>query len=227
MYPFSNAAVLYTIKHLFEFAGIAMEKDFEMVINRNAFSVRMTVWGNKQVILKVMQQNEIDQLIEGELPLQKFPSFDSKVDIPLFITDNKNDFAAISDNELIFHADILTISFIMLSRYEETLIEERDQQNRFEYKSSLACKYDFIDIPIVDEYAMLLRLWILKYIPTLNVQKRKGEITQEFHFGIISIRRGQKGKRVNVDPDVKYHEHAADSMKPGNNKRPAPCFSVK
>ena len=55
----------------------------------------------------------------------------------------------------------------------ETIVPERDQYNRFQFKSSLAYKYDFIDIPIVDEYAMLLRQWLLTFIPTLSIIKRK------------------------------------------------------
>ena len=73
----------------------------------------------------------------------------------------------------------------MLSRFEETLVMERDQHDRYEYKNSLSCKYNFIDIPIVDEYAMLMRMWISKYIPTLETTKRKGKIFPTHDIDVI------------------------------------------
>jgi hypothetical protein len=176
MYQFSDAEVRYAIQQLFTIAGLTLNEDSEMAFDRNASSVTISVWGNKQVVLKVMQQYEIEDLLKGELLLQIVTSFDSQVDIPLFITNNEDNFAAISNEKLIVHADIVTISFIMLSRYEETLTTERDHHNRYQYKNSLACKYGFIDIPIVDEYAMLLRMWLLTFIPTLEIQKRRGKV---------------------------------------------------
>lgn len=185
MYPFSNEAVYYTVNNLFEFAGITLKEDFKMTFNRDAYYVTVTAWENKPVILKIMQQNDINQLLKGQLPLQFIPSFDLKESIPFFITNNEKDFATISDEELVIHADIVTIPFIMLSRYEETLIVERDQHNRFEYKSSLASRYGFIDIPIVDEYAMLFRVWLSKYVPGINVYERIGKIVPTHDIDLI------------------------------------------
>lgn len=44
----------------------------------------------------------------------------------------------------------------MLTRYEELFIKERDEHGRFPAKASIAYKYNFLDRPIVDEYAEII-----------------------------------------------------------------------
>lgn len=56
--------------------------------------------------------------------------------------------------------DIIASSFFMLSRYEEILIDERDQHSRFPATASVAYKEDFLIRPIVNEYIDLLWKWI-------------------------------------------------------------------
>jgi hypothetical protein len=175
-YQFSDIAITYTIHQLFEIAGITLRHNTEINFNREASSVTIVIGGNKQVVFKVMEQNKIKELLKGELILQNISSYDSKVNVPLFFTDHENNFATISDEKLIVHADIVTISFIMLSRYEETLTTKRDKHNRYQYKHSLAFKYKFIDIPIVDEYAMLLRKFLIRFFPGLEIHRREGKV---------------------------------------------------
>ncbi len=59
-------------------------------------------------------------------------------------------------NQIVCKADILASSFFMLSRWEEYVVKDRDQHNRFPAKCSLAFKEGFLDRPIVNEYAELL-----------------------------------------------------------------------
>ena len=82
-------------------------------------------------------------------------------------------FAEIKGKRLIFYADIISASFFMLSRWEEIVNVERDDHRRFPAQASVAYKQNFIDRPIVDEYALILRTWLEKFSPEFKPKKRK------------------------------------------------------
>jgi hypothetical protein len=69
------------------------------------------------------------------------------------------------DGSVIFYADIIAASFFMLSRWEETVVPVRDQHDRFPGNVSVAWKQGFLDRPVVDEYAMILREWLKVVLP--------------------------------------------------------------
>jgi hypothetical protein len=52
--------------------------------------------------------------------------------------------------------DIVGSVFLMLSRYEEAVLPERDHHQRFPSSASLAYRSGFLDRPIVDEYLEIL-----------------------------------------------------------------------
>jgi hypothetical protein len=56
--------------------------------------------------------------------------------------------------------DIVASSFFMVSRYEEVILKDRDEYNRFPVIASLAYRENFLDKPIVNEYIGLLWGWI-------------------------------------------------------------------
>jgi hypothetical protein len=58
----------------------------------------------------------------------------------------------------------------MLSRWEETVIETRDAHDRFPAHASVAYKHGFLDRPIVDEYALILRVWIRYLLPSRKLE---------------------------------------------------------
>lgn len=64
--------------------------------------------------------------------------------------------------------DIITSSFFMLTRYEEVLLDKKDNYGRFPARESLAYKEGFLDRPIVNEYIELLWSWIKTLVPHLN-----------------------------------------------------------
>lgn len=103
-------------------------------------------------------------LLAGEQPMTRLPSFDGAVSVPVLLEDGLP-FAAWEGNTLCVHADLLTLSFLLLSRAEEVLLPERDQYGRFPFQGSLAAKYGFITLPIVDEWAMLLRQALSERLP--------------------------------------------------------------
>jgi hypothetical protein len=62
---------------------------------------------------------------------------------------------------LVVHADIIASTYFLVTRYEEMVRRDvRDEHGRFPRKASLAYRAGFIDRPIVDEYAVLLRKWL-------------------------------------------------------------------
>ncbi len=77
-----------------------------------------------------------------------------------------NPFAARrEDGVIVFYVDIVAAAFFMLSRWEETVLRVRDTHGRFPATASVANRLGFLDRPIVDEYALILREWIKVFRP--------------------------------------------------------------
>jgi hypothetical protein len=62
-----------------------------------------------------------------------------------------------NSTEIVCGLDIIASSFFMLTRWEEFVIKTRDKHNRFSAKDSLAFKFGFLQYPVVNEYADLLK----------------------------------------------------------------------
>ena len=69
--------------------------------------------------------------------------------------------------------DVFAAAFYFLSRYEEYIIPERDQHQRFEGKSSLAYQLGFIKRPIIDEWALAIAEKIQKKYPQFEIADKK------------------------------------------------------
>ena len=66
----------------------------------------------------------------------------------------------ISQRTLIIHADLIQSIFFMLSRYEEVHLEIEDQHGRFPFSASTACRFGLIELPLVDLYVLILKIWL-------------------------------------------------------------------
>ncbi|MBN1429117.1 MAG: hypothetical protein JXB07_12145, partial [Anaerolineae bacterium] len=77
-----------------------------------------------------------------------------------------------SDGTLIFHADIIASALFMLTRWEETVFPVRDEHDRFPATASVAYKHGFLDRPLVDEYALILREWLRVILPGWEPESR-------------------------------------------------------
>ena len=73
------------------------------------------------------------------------------------------------DKEADLPFDIFSAVFYMISRYEEYLPHEPDHHNRFDAGSSLAMKYDFLELPVVDLWVMDLRERLTGKYPELDL----------------------------------------------------------
>ena len=68
--------------------------------------------------------------------------------------------------------DIFSAAFWLLARYEEYLPHKIDKHNRFNFKSSLAYQYNFIDKPLVNKWLEELKQLLLATNPNLQFKKR-------------------------------------------------------
>lgn len=66
--------------------------------------------------------------------------------------------------------DIFGSAFFMLSRYEEAILADRDNHDRFPATSSLAYQAGFLDRPIIDEYVEILWTALQSVWPGLQRQ---------------------------------------------------------
>ena len=83
----------------------------------------------------------------------------------------------IAENSIDCGIDVLGSIFFMLSRYEEIVVKERDQHNRFSAKSSTAYKESFLFRPIVNEYVELLFALLHYLFPQLERKKMQFRIS--------------------------------------------------
>lgn len=108
--------------------------------------------------LKTVLHNEI-HICESELPvLYGIPQ--------IMVTENIIDCGI----------DLLGGVFFMLSRYEEIVIKERDNHNRFSAKSSITYKENFLFRPIANEYVELLFALLQYLFPQLERKKMRFKI---------------------------------------------------
>ena len=70
-----------------------------------------------------------------------------------------------------FNVDLVATTFFMLSRWEETSTDVSDEHGRFPAHASVAYRHGFLERPIVDEWAMVVRAWIERLSPGWHAQR--------------------------------------------------------
>jgi hypothetical protein len=96
--------------------------------------------------------------------------------------------------------DLFAASFFLITRYEEYLEKETDKHGRYPAEKSIAFKYNFLEQPIVDQWALELKKEIekdsqtlqyspthFKFIPTIDVDnvfafRHKGPFINGLHL---------------------------------------------
>lgn len=192
MYRFSFTAIRYTIEQLFAFAGIAEEIALEPYLKEENPYIIISL-AHKKICFRLLPEKEIQTLLDGNLPYSSIKGL-CGVEIPLFVQTETP--LSQTNDTLTINADIITPSFILLSRYEEWICKKNDVHGRFEYSSSLACKYNFIEIPLVDEYALWLRNALQAFIPSLKVNKRESALIPTHDIDLLY--RFDKQKYINL-----------------------------
>ena len=84
--------------------------------------------------------------------------------------------------------DLFAASFYFLTRYEEYLPYTPDQHQRYPAQLSLQYELDILKSPIIDEWCMILKNFLLHKLPDLNFETRKFQfiptidIDRAYHF---------------------------------------------
>lgn len=158
--PLSEHAIAYTVAHLMRVAAPTLS--YKLRVEGEVYPVAAVVETTLLSIrLLIMPPERWAALTAGSLRTVQVPTFDQKETIPLFLEKGKS-FAQWQNGTLTIHADVITLSFLLLSRGEELLIDQRDEFGRFRYAWSLSKMYGIIDVPVVDEWGMLLRQELCK-----------------------------------------------------------------
>jgi hypothetical protein len=74
--------------------------------------------------------------------------------------------------------DIFAATFYLVSRYEEYLPHRQDEHGRFEASQSLAGIHGFLHLPVVDQWAEMLRELLNRRYPNLAIAPRKYHFVQ-------------------------------------------------
>ena len=81
------------------------------------------------------------------------------------------------DKEAVCGVDVFASAFFMLTRWEEYVLPHRDRHQRFPAEKSLAFKAGFLDRPVVNEYALLLRQMFARIGWKLPPQTRQYQLS--------------------------------------------------
>jgi hypothetical protein len=152
------------------------------------------VHNNDKIVIKLREESDKDLVIENilfnisiekwltesSLPLTPLPQWDVSVDLPELKFCNKKlpviygrklsngRYIQQGENYLHLGLDVFGSCFFMLTRYEEIVMKERDEHERFPAKASLAYKEGFLLRPIVNEYVEVLWASMKRLWPGLN-----------------------------------------------------------
>lgn len=174
----SKNSIQYTINYLFNIANPNRNLIYDMTISDDFKEVSICFKEtNKRIKFNLVEENDWYDLIKSnhkEIHWINNARDTDKIPI-LFWVDENLPFINLTSDEIIFNGDIISSSFFMLSRWEERLATQKDKHERFRFIDSVAYKYNFITIPIVDEYAILLRKYLQILFPNINLGKN------EFH----------------------------------------------
>ena len=132
--------------------------------------------------------------------------------------DGQMPFAA--DNgggEVIVYADIISSTLFMLTRWEELVVPERDLHERFPASASLAYKQGFLDRPVVDEYAFILRSYIQRIFPGWQPSRRKYQLILSHDIDSIrSFRNHISGIKSIAGDLIKRRDFRQGLLRAGN-----------
>lgn len=98
--------------------------------------------------------------------------------IHCFTVNSNKAFFKAESSDLPF--DIFAASFYLLSRYEEYLLHEKDMYGRFDCERSLAYREGFLNLPLINIWAIDLTEKLKEKFPTFNFHPANGGTTFKF-----------------------------------------------
>ena len=134
------------------------EKPSGHFFKNNIHIYESELFGKDYLKLKSLPRSPLKRF--GDIPI----IYRGKENLPEHVISNINSDCRTIETDI----DIIASSFFMLSRYEEVLLDKRDEHDRFPAKESLAYREGFLNRPIVNEYIELLWSWIQALNPELR-----------------------------------------------------------
>lgn len=167
----SPNAINYTFQQLLKVALPDFDSSFFTIeVSESEYCIH---FGQSSITMPKMNEAQWQAFLRGEMKPCWVDNAAGTGQIPLFGPE---------DNPF----DIITPSFAFLSRYEESFAQNTDAYGRFPYQGSLAQKYDLVEIPIVDEYAMILRRCLCACSPeTFTPTPRKPKIVPTHDIDLL------------------------------------------
>jgi len=162
-------AVEYTLRHLFQVAFSAVDVPFLAELGDRNVTISLE---NVQIYIPLMDDATWETFLAGQLKPMWVDNAAGTLKIPVFQCDSDFDgeICKISDHRIECSCDLISPTFALLSRYEEFNVYalnlvDWDEHDRIPFEGTLADKYDMVEIPLADEYAMLLRRWLCLFFP--------------------------------------------------------------
>jgi hypothetical protein len=87
---------------------------------------------------------------------------------------------------LVIQPDLIQSIFFLLSRYEEYHLIDTDKHGRFPYSASSANRFGFVELPLVDLYILVLKIWLEELTGVNLPLKKKFEITLSHDIDFLS-----------------------------------------
>jgi hypothetical protein len=86
---------------------------------------------------------------------------------------------------VVFSVDIVATVLFLLCRWEETVSPSRDEHERMPASASVAFRQGFLDRPLVDQYARILREWIRFLAPDRPLAAPRFEVRLSHDIDVI------------------------------------------
>ncbi len=93
--------------------------------------------------------------------------------------------------------ELFAASFYLLSRYEEYLPHKVDEHNRFDHEQSLAVQYGFIETPLIDKWAIKLKILLENKFGPIPSQPPSYQFISTFDIDTAYLYKGlEYGKQL-------------------------------
>lgn len=114
-------------------------------------------------------------LFERGIKLQRIKTERYQNNIPVFFLCKNN-------SDIPF--DPFAATFYLISRYEEYLPHTKDKYQRYPAQESVAYKNNFLQIPVIDHWLLLLKACLQRYYPNIVFKKRTYTFTPTYDIDI-------------------------------------------
>lgn len=178
-------AIRYAAGHLLDVAFPAPSENHaeislengSVLLSTSCFTVRIPLFNDAQFA----------SFMQGNAKFSLAPNYMNTYEIPFFFAESLDVTIESDSNHICFPADIITPTFVLLSRLEEFSSNPAnfDSHGRYVFNGSIADRYNIIEVPLADEYAMLIRKAVLENVPTHKVAQRESSVLQTHDIDIL------------------------------------------